>query len=90
MRSPWHLAVGQVHTTSWYCLQVACTLFYSDVNVTQPAPNSRIRMCKSSWADTREFNKVAFEVGTGTGKPIPEIQEVRDSCGGTAQPSAAA
>jgi hypothetical protein len=63
------------------CLQVACTLFYSDVNVTQPAPGSTIRLCKSSWSDTREFNKVAYEVGTGTGKPIPETQEVRDAGG---------
>jgi hypothetical protein len=60
--------------------QVACTLFYSDVNVTQPAPASSIRLCKSSWSDIQEFNKVAYEVGTGTGKPIPETQEVRDSC----------
>jgi hypothetical protein len=83
MQSPWHVAVGTVHTYSCYSLQVACMLYYTDVNVTQLAPGSRIRMCKPTWNDTLEFNKVAVEVETGTtDKRIPEAQEVRDSCGG--------
>jgi hypothetical protein len=62
-------------------LQVACTLFYSDVNVAQPERGSPIRLCKTSWSDTSEFNKVAYEVGSGEYKIIPEIQEVRGSSG---------
>jgi hypothetical protein len=76
-----------VHINHLEFLQVACTLFYSDVNVTQPALGTRIRLCKDdAWKDIREFNKVAREVGTGTGKPILEPQEVRGLCNRTAQP----
>ncbi|WIA36815.1 hypothetical protein OEZ86_008070 [Tetradesmus obliquus] len=55
---------------------VACSLFYSDVNVTQPAPGSIIRLCNSDWSSTSVFNKVAYEVGSGTYRRIPETQEV--------------
>ncbi|WIA41425.1 hypothetical protein OEZ86_005008 [Tetradesmus obliquus] len=56
---------------------VGCSLFYSDVNVTTPAPGSRIRLCNSAWGNsTTDFNDVAKEVGTGTNRVIPETQEV--------------
>lgn len=58
-------------------LQVACTLTYSDLNVTQVAPGSRIKLCKPSWSDVQEFNAVAMEVGSGRGdNNIPETQQV--------------
>ncbi|WIA41421.1 hypothetical protein OEZ86_005004 [Tetradesmus obliquus] len=55
---------------------VACNLLYSDVNVTQPAPGSIIRVCNPDWSDTRVFNKVAYEVGSRMYLLIPEQQEV--------------
>lgn len=58
-------------------MQVACSLFYSDVNVTQPATGSSIRLCNPSYDDIAEFNAVAYEAGTGIYPRIPEKQEVR-------------
>ncbi|WIA41427.1 hypothetical protein OEZ86_005009 [Tetradesmus obliquus] len=56
---------------------VACSLFYSDVNVTQPAPGSVIRVCNPDWSDDIDlFNEVAYEQGTGIYRLIPEKQEV--------------
>jgi hypothetical protein len=67
---------------SWFLLlvlllQVACTLFYSDVNVTELAPDSRVRLCNPDWQDIREFNAVAYEVGSARYRRIPQKQEVR-------------
>jgi hypothetical protein len=57
-------------------LQVGCTLFYSDVEVSQPPPGSVVRLFKSSWGDIREFNTVAYETGTAVYGKIPATQEV--------------
>jgi hypothetical protein len=58
-------------------LQVACTLLYSDVNVTELAPGSRIQLCNADWQDIREFNAVAYEVGSARYRRIPQRQQVR-------------
>lgn len=59
-------------------LQVACTLFYSDVNVTQLEPGRVIKVCKGSWTEIQDFNAVAWESGSGrNGIDLPEAQQVR-------------
>ncbi|KAF6255687.1 hypothetical protein COO60DRAFT_193116 [Scenedesmus sp. NREL 46B-D3] len=56
---------------------VACTLFYSDVNVTQLEAGRVIKVCKGSWTDIQEFNAVAWERGSGrNGIDLPERQQV--------------
>ncbi|WIA21131.1 hypothetical protein OEZ85_005443 [Tetradesmus obliquus] len=55
---------------------VGCSLFYSDVNVTQLAPGSSISLCNAGFDSITIFNEVAYEVGTRIYDLIPEKQEV--------------